>query len=151
MKLTDSVERIVRAKAKGLDVHSVAPDVTVYEALLKMADHDIGALPVIDGTTLVGMFSERDYARKVVLKDRSSREMKVSEIMSAPVVTASLQTTVDECMFCMTANRCRHLPVVDGGKVVGLVSIGDLVHWIITTQDGVIHQLEDYICGKYPG
>ena len=149
MKLTDSVERVV--KAKGLHVHSIAPDVTVYEALLKMADEDIGALLVIDGTTLVGMFSERDYARKVVLKDRSSREMKVHEIMSSPVVTVTLQTTVDECMYCMTANRCRHLPVVDGSAVVGLLSIGDLVHWIITAQDGVIHQLEDYICGKYPG
>lgn len=149
MKLTDSVARILNGK--GIHVHSVGPDVTVYEALLKMADEDIGALPVIDGTTLVGMFSERDYARKVVLKDRSSREMKVSEIMSSPVVTVTPQTTVDECMHCMTANRCRHLPVVDANTVIGLVSIGDLVHWIITTQDGVIHQLENYICGKYPG
>ena len=149
MKFTDSVERIV--KAKGHHVHSVSPDATVYDALVRMAEADIGALPVIDGNRLVGMFSERDYARKVVLKERSSREMKVHEIMSTPVVTVTSQATVDECMFCMTANRCRHLPIVDGDTVVGLVSIGDVVHWIITAQDGVIHQLEDYICGKYPG
>ena len=149
MKLTDSVARIL--KRKGNYVHSVPPDITVYEALVKMADEDVGALIVMDGTTLVGMFSERDYARKVVLKDRSSREMKVREIMSSPVVTVTPTTTIDECMYCMTVNRCRHLPVVGGGTVVGLVSIGDLVHWIITAQDGVIHQLEDYICGKYPG
>jgi len=149
VKLNDSVERILNGK--GSRVHSIASDVTVYEALLKMADEDIGALVVIDGTELVGIFSERDYARKVVLKDRSSREMKVHEIMSSPVVTVTPETTVDECMHCMTANRCRHLPVVNGTAVIGVVSIGDLVHWIITAQDGVIHQLEDYICGKYPG
>ena len=149
MKLTDSVERVVRAK--GLHVHSIAPDVTVYEALLKMADEDIGALPVIDGTTLVGMFSERDYARKVVLKDRSSREMQVHEIMTTPVVTVTPQTSVDECMYCMTANRCRHLPVVERNTIVGMVSIGDLVNWIMSVQDLAIHQLEDYITGKYPG
>jgi CBS domain-containing protein len=149
VKLTDSIERVLNGK--GTHVHSVAPDVTVYEALVKMADESIGALVVIDGKTVVGMMSERDYARKVVLKDRSSREMLVSEIMSSPVVTVTPKTTVDECMYCMTANRCRHLPVVDGSTVVGLVSIGDLVHWIMTAQDGMIHQLEDYICGKYPG
>jgi CBS domain-containing protein len=149
VKLSDSVERIL--KGKGSHVHSIPPDVTVYEALLKMADEDIGALVVMDGSELIGVFSERDYARKVVLKDRSSREMKVHEIMSTPVVTVTPETTVDECMHCMTVNRCRHLPVVNGNTVVGLMSIGDVVHWIITAQDGVIHQLEDYICGKYPG
>jgi CBS domain-containing protein len=149
VKFTDSVERII--KAKGHRVHFVSPDVTVYEALILMADADIGALPVMNDGRIVGMFSERDYARKVVLKDRSSREMKVHEIMTTPVVTVTPQTTVDECMYCMTANRCRHLPVVDGEAVVGLISIGDVVHWIITAQDGMIHQLEDYICGKYPG
>ncbi len=149
MKLTDSVELIL--KRKGFQVHSVAPDVTVYEALQKMADKDIGALVVIDGTEVVGVFSERDYARKVVLKDRSSREMQVDEIMSTGVVTVTPKTTVDECMHCMTTKHCRHLPVVDGGTVVGLVSIGDLVNWIMSVQDFAIHQLEDYITGKYPG
>jgi CBS domain-containing protein len=149
VKLNDSVELIL--KRKGFQVHSIEPDVTVYEALQEMADNDIGALVVIDGTEVVGIFSERDYARKVVLKDRSSREMKVQEIMTTPVVTVTPKTTVDECMYCMTSQRCRHLPVVDGGTVVGLVSIGDLVNWIMSAQDFAIHQLEDYITGKYPG
>ena len=149
MKLNDSVELILRRK--GSHVLSIAPDVTVYEALREMADKDIGALVVMDGTDLVGVFSERDYARKVILKDRSSKEMKVHEIMSIPVVTVTPKTTVDECMYLMTAKRCRHLPVVEGEMVVGLVSIGDLVNWIMTVQDFAIHQLEDYITGKYPG
>lgn len=149
MKLNDSVELIL--KRKGFQVHSIAPDVTVYEAVQKMADKDIGALVVIDGTEVVGVFSERDYARKVILKDRSSRDMKVNEIMSTPVVTVTPKTTVDECMHCMTTKRCRHLPVVEGETVVGLVSIGDLVNWIMSVQDFAIHQLEDYITGKYPG
>jgi CBS domain-containing protein len=147
VKLNDPVELIL--KRKGFEIHSIAQDKTVYEALQKMAEKDIGALVVMDGTTVVGIFSERDYARKVVLKDRSSREMQVHEIMTAPVVTVTPKTTVDECMYCMTANRCRHLPVVEG-TVVGLVSIGDLVNWIMSVQDLAIHQLEDYITGKYP-
>jgi CBS domain-containing protein len=149
VKLDDSVGLIL--KRKGLGVHTIAPDVTVYEALQKMADKEIGALVVLDGTDVVGIFSERDYARKVVLKDRSSREMQVREIMSTPVVTVTPKTTVDECMFCMTSKRLRHLPVVDGETVVGLVSIGDLVNWIISVQEVAINHLEDYITGKYPG
>ena len=148
MKLLDSVECIL--KHKGSQVYSITPEVTVYEALEMMAENNIGALVVIDGTDLVGLVSERDYARKVILKDRSSKEMKVHEIMSSPIVTVSLKATIDECMYRMTDKRCRHLPVVEEGRVVGVVSIGDLVNWIITSQDIVIHQLEDYITGKYP-
>ena len=148
MKLNDSVELIL--KRKGSQVHSIPPDVTVYEALKKMADENIGALVVMQGGDLVGVISERDYARKVILKDRSSREIKVREIMSTPVAV-NLRTTVDECMYLMTDKRYRHLPVVEGGKVVGVVSIGDLVNWAMTAQDFTIHQLEDYITGKYPG
>lgn len=148
MELHDSIELILRLK--GSQVCSIAPDLTVYEALEQMADKDIGALVVMDGPEVVGLISERDYARKVFLQGRSSREMKVHEIMSSPCVTVTPKTTVDECMHRMTNERCRHLPVVEGGRVVGVVSIGDLVNWIIKTQDFTIHQLEDYISGKYP-
>ena len=146
MKLLDRVDLIL--KGKGLQVHSITPDVTVYEALEKMAANGIGALVVMDGTDLVGVISERDYARKVILAGRSSKETKVHEIMSSPVATVNLKTTVDECMQRMTDMRCRHLPVVEGGRVVGVVSIGDVVHWIITAQDLTIRQLEDYISGR---
>jgi CBS domain-containing protein len=149
MELREPVARILQHK--GAQVHSIAPDVTVYEALEKMAEHDVGALVVLDGASLVGIISERDYARKVRLKDRSSKEMKVHEIMSSPPVTVALGTTIDECMARMTDNRCRHLPVVEKDAVVGLVSIGDLVNWTIRAQDLTIHQLEDYISGRYPG
>jgi CBS domain-containing protein len=148
MELRDPVECIL--KRKGPQVHSIPPDVTVYEALEKMADQNIGALVVLQGNDLVGIFSERDYVRKVILKGRSSKEMLVNEIMSSPVVTVDPTTTIDDCMHRMTDKRCRHLPVVDGGQVVGVVSIGDLVNWIIKTQDFTIHQLEEYITGKYP-
>ena len=148
VKLLDSVERIL--KQKGSEVYSVPPDVTVYEALVEMADKNVGGLVVMQGTDLVGFISERDYVRKVIIKGRSSKEMQVHEIMSSPVVTVNLRTTVDECMQRMTNERCRHLAVVEGERVVGVVSIGDLVNWIMTTQDFTIHQLQDYISGKYP-
>ena len=148
MKPLDRVELIL--KRKGSQVYSITSHVTVYEALEKMAENSIGALVVIDGTDLIGIMSECDYARKVILDGRSSKEMKVHEIMSSPAVTVNLRTTVDECMQRMTDKRCRHLPVVEGGRVVGVVSIGDVVHWIITAQDLTIRQLEDYISGKYP-
>ena len=148
MNLGDSIELIL--KEKGRKVHSVAAEATIYEALVIMADKGIGALVVMDGEDLVGIFSERDYARKVILAGRSSREMKVREIMSSKVVIVGPQSTIDECMQHMTVKRCRHLPVVEGGKVVGLVSIGDLVNWIIKAQERTIHDLEDYISGEYP-
>jgi CBS domain-containing protein len=149
MKVLDAVELVL--KQKGSQVHSISPHVTVYEALERMADEEVGALVVMDGLDLDGIISERDYARKVILDGRSSKEMKVREIMSSPAVTVNLGTTVDECMQRMTDKRCRHLPVVANGRVVGVLSIGDLVRWVITAQDLTINQLEDYITGKYPG
>lgn len=148
MKLYDSVALMLRHK--GSQVYAIGPDATVYEALQKLADKDVGALMVIQGSDLVGILSERDYVRKVILQGRSSKEMTVDEIMSRSIVTVSPRTTVDECMRCMTDKHCRHLPVVEEGSIAGVVSIGDLVNWIITAQDFTIHQLEDYISGKYP-
>lgn len=148
MKLNDSVSLILQRK--GPVTHSISPGSTVYEALERMAEKDIGALVVMNGPDLVGIFSERDYARQVILKGRFSRETKVSEVMSSPVLTVNSKATIDDCMRLMTTERCRHLPVVDENTLVGVVSIGDLVNWIITAQDFTIHQLEDYITGKYP-
>ena len=104
----------------------------------------------MNGSDLAGFVSERDYARKVFLQGRSSREMKVREIMSSPAITVGLKTTVDECMYLMTEKRCRHLAVVEEGRIVGVISLGDLVNRIMTAQDLTIDQLQDYICGKYP-
>lgn len=135
---------------KPAQIWSVSPDATVYEAIEMMADKNIGALPVMAGEKLVGVLSERDYTRKVALKGKSSKETKVREII-APPVTATPSHTVEECMKLMTTHRVRHLPVLDGERVVGLISIGDLVNWIISAQSVTIHQLESYITGHYPG
>jgi CBS domain-containing protein len=148
VKLNDPVALIL--KRKGSQVYSITPHATVYEALEQLAEKNVGALLVMDGPDLVGILSERDYVRKVILKGFTSKELKVSEIMSSPAVTVSPHASIDECMQRMTDKRCRHLPIVEEGEVVGMISIGDLVNWIITTQDFTIHQLEDYISGRYP-
>jgi CBS domain-containing protein len=131
--------------AKGTDVYAVAPEAPVYDAIQQMAEKNVGALAVIKGSELVGIISERDYARKVILKDRSSRDTPVADIMTASVVTVALDATVDECMRLCTDGRLRHLPVLDGGRVVGMVSIGDLVKATIFEQKETINQLESYI------
>ena len=147
MKLHDSVARILRQK--GSEVYCVDPQSSVYEALEQMAKRDIGALIVMRGSEVVGLISERDYARKVILKGLSSKNLTVEDVMACPNVVGP-DTTIDECMRLITDERCRYLIVVDNGQLLGLVSIGDVVNWIISVQDLAIHQLEDYITGRYP-
>ena len=130
---------------KGRAIFSIGPDEPVLEGIRLMAEHHVGALLVMKGDQLVGIVSERDYARKVILKGRSSAETPVSQIMSSPVVTVTLNSSVQECMQLMTARHLRHLPVVDAGKVIGMVSIGDLVKAVMEEQKQTIEQLESYI------
>lgn len=132
---------------KGDRVFSIGPDEPVLGAVRLMADHHIGALLVINGDALVGIVSERDYARKVILQNRASANTPVREIMSAPVITVAPDDTTDTCMRICTEQRVRHLPVVDGGRIVGVVSIGDLVKAVINAQTREIEQLQRYIAG----
>lgn len=135
----------ILAQKSGNTVWSVAPTTTTYDAVKLMAERSIGAVPVIEGNRLVGMFSERDYARKVVLQGKSSLDTPVGEIMSPKVFTITLHDTNDYCMQLMTDHRVRHLPVMEGEQMVGILSIGDLVKDIISEQKEVIEQLEHYI------
>jgi len=130
---------------KGGKTFSVTPDTMVYDALLVMAEHMVGALLVMEDDRLAGIFSERDYAREVVIKGRTSRTTLVSEIMSTKLITVTPDTTVDECMSLMSGKRIRHLPVIESGKVLGVLSIGDLVKETIANQEFLIKQLESYI------
>ncbi|MCK0508770.1 CBS domain-containing protein [Aromatoleum anaerobium] len=128
-------------------VHTIGPEASVFEALERMAQHNVGALLVMQGERLAGIVSERDYARKVILLARSSRDLPVRAIMSSPVMYVRPDQTSEECMALMTEKRLRHLPVVEAGKVVGIVSIGDLVKSIVAEQRFIIEQLEHYIAG----
>jgi CBS domain-containing protein len=146
------MQETVRVRAildrKGHDVWYLAPEATVYEAIALMAEKGIGALPVISAGRLVGIISERDYARKVILKGRLSRETRVYEIMTSPVITVTPDLKSDECMRIVTERRIRHLPVVDGDRLVGVISIGDLVKSIMSHQAEMIAQLTSYIEGR---
>ncbi|CAN4274790.1 COG0517 FOG, CBS domain [Methylophilaceae bacterium] len=141
-----TIQQLLATK-KHQEVISIAPHRPVFDALVVMAEYEIGALMVLEGDKLVGIFSERDYAREVVLKGKSSKTTSVSEVMTANVIFVKLSDTVEQAMTVMTEKRIRHLPVLDNAKVVGMLSIGDLVKETIAYQQGLIRQLESYITG----
>jgi CBS domain-containing protein len=146
--MEETITSILRNK--GGDIWAVGPDETVYDAIAMMADKGIGALLIISNGQLVGILSERDYARKIILQGRSSKNTKVREIMTASPVTVTPDHTVDECMRIITHHRVRHLPVMDGDRLLGVISIGDLVNAIIASQAQTIDHLRTYITGGYP-
>lgn len=135
--------------AKGSHVWCISPDATVYDAIEMMSARNVGALLVTQGEILVGIITERDYTRKVALKGKVSKQTAVREILSGNVVSVTPASTVQECMHLMTDHRVRHLPVLEGDRIAGIISIGDLVNWIISAQSSTIHQLQTYISG-YP-
>jgi CBS domain-containing protein len=147
--IAGTIDEILHQK-RG-DLYTISPDATVFDAIELMAEKNIGALLVMSGNRLVGVVSERDYTRKVALNGKSSRETRVGEIVTTPVIAVSPSHTVEQCMRLMTENRVRHLPVLEHDEVVGIVSIGDLVNWTISAQSVTITQLESYISGQYPG
>jgi CBS domain-containing protein len=146
--MTETIASILRNK--GREIWSIDPDQTVYDAIAMMADKGIGALLILSEGKLVGVLSERDYARKIILQGRSSKSTRVREIMTGDPVTVTADHTVDECMRIITHHRVRHLPVMDGDRLLGVISIGDLVNAIIASQAQTIDHLHTYITGGYP-
>ena len=149
MKIAGTIRELLTHKPTVL--WSVGPEMMIYDAIQLMADKNVGALLVMSGGSLLGIISERDYTRKVVLKGKSSKQTAVRDIISTSVITVTPLDTVEECMRLMTEHRIRHLPVVEAGKVVGVISIGDLVNWTISAQDIALSQMEGFISGRYPG
>jgi len=148
IKLSSRVGSVLERKKSRL--WSITPDQTVYKAIERMADKGVGALLVVSADGLVGIVSERDYTRKVILKGKSSRATLVSEIMTSPVIFVTPEQTVDECMGIMTRRRIRHLPILENGYVLGVVSIGDLVKWVVLEQEETIEHLQNCVSSKYP-
>lgn len=149
MEIQGTVRDILQTK--GGKVWFTSPQCTVYDAIGLMGEHNIGALVVVEGDEVLGVLSERDYSRKVVLQGRTSRDTLVGDILSRPAITVSAADSIETCMKLMTTRRIRHLPVVEDGKLAGLISMGDLVNWVIQTQRHTIQQLHGYIAGEYPG
>jgi CBS domain-containing protein len=143
-----TVADILKAKGSSI-IHAIAPSATVLEALQQMADKNVGALLVMEGGRIVGVMTERDYARKVILLARSSRDTPVRDVMTTAVIYVRPGQTSEECMALMTESRVRHLPVIDDGKLIGLISIGDIVKSIISEQNFIIEQLQHYISGEH--
>jgi CBS domain-containing protein len=132
---------------KGSAVWHIAPEATVFDAIKLMAEKNVGALPVMSQGALVGIFTERDYTRKIALMGKTSRDTRVSEVLSDELICVTTNDSIEECMRLMTEHRIRHLPVVENKKLLGIISIGDLVNWIISAQDATIAQMERYIAG----
>ena len=145
MKTSYPISSILHQKTSAL--WSVAPQATVFDAIKLMAEKNIGALLIVSGGTLSGVFTERDYTRKIALQGKSSKETQVWEIISKEVITVTPDESVEKCMKLMTENRVRHLPVVQNKKILGIISIGDLVNWTISAQNATIEQMEQYIAG----
>lgn len=148
MEITTPIRSVLDRKGPAL--WSVPPDCKVYDAIALMAEKNIGAVPVLKDGVLLGMLTERDYTRKVILKGRSSQTTAAADIMLPAEITVSPLDSVQACLQLMTNHRLRHLPVVEDSKLVGILSIGDLVNWIIGTQDATIQHLENYLTGNYP-
>lgn len=148
MEITTPVGSIL--DRKGHQLWSINAGATVYDAIALMAEKNVGALPVMEDSKLLGMISERDYTRKVILHGRVSRETRVVDIMTRNVITVSAGDSVEDCLEIMTQNHIRHLPVIEAGNLVGLISIGDLVNWIILAQSSKIDDLQRYVTGEYP-
>ncbi len=148
MEIAGTVSSLLDQKDR--QVWSVEPNATVFDAIALMAEKNVGALPVVTRGKLVGIITERDYTRKVILKGKSSKETAVNDIMTGSLITASPRDAVTVCMELMTTRRVRHLPVVDEGKLIGIVSMGDIVRWVIEAQAATIDQLHEYVIGAVP-
>lgn len=147
MEIAGTVSSILNAKDS--QIWSIAPTATVFEAIALMAEKNVGALPVLSGEKVVGIITERDYTRKVILKGKSSKQTPVESIMTGALIVASPSDSITGCMKTMTDRRVRHLPVVEGDKLIGILSMGDLVRWVISVQAATIDQLESYVTGGY--